>query len=260
MDAASPTLIALLTDFGMRDWYVGAMKGVLLRNCPQAQLVDITHSISPGDIEAGAFVLSQCWREFPPGTVFLAVVDPGVGTPRKAVAVRANGHFFVGPDNGLFGFLENYEAREITGTDFHRTGTSHTFHGRDIFAPAAARLASGADFASIGTDSDNLVSTVWPQVEFMREGVHGCIIAFDHFGNAITNLRREDVAVHFSPESLHVSLHPDRLPLVKTFGDVSPGAPLAYFGSGGFLEIAINGGNARDVLGLKKHQTVEMLT
>lgn len=259
MCGSSLTLVALLTDFGTRDWYVGAMKGVLLSACPQAQLVDISHCIEPGDIEAGAFVLSQCWREFPKGTVFLAVIDPGVGTERKAVAVQAEGRFFVGPDNGLFGFLENYAAREITDDAFKREMCSHTFHGRDIFAPAAGQLAAGADFEKIGATVDKLVAVAWPEVEVMRKGMHGCVITFDHFGNAITNLRREAVTAHFSLESLHVSLHPDRLPLVKTFGNVPAGAPLAYFGSGGFLEIAVNGGSAREVLGLKKHQTVEML-
>ncbi len=259
MGASSLTPIALLTDFGTRDWYVGAMKGVLLSGCPQAQLIDLSHQVDPGDIEAAAFILSQCWQEFPPGTVFLAVIDPGVGTQRKAVAVRAGGRFFVGPDNGLFGFLEDYEAREITGEGFQREACSNTFHGRDIFAPAAAQLAAGAQFEAVGPAQEKLVPLTWPEVEVMRKGMHGCILIFDHFGNAITNLRRETVTEHFNLDDLHVSLHPDRLPLVNTFGEVPKGAPLAYFGSGGFLEIAVNGGSAREVLSLKKHQTVEML-
>ena len=253
--------LALLTDFGARDWYVGAMKGVVVSLCPQAALIDITHQIEPGDIEGGAFILSQCWQEFPRGTVFLAVVDPGVGTDRKAVAVEAQGRFFVGPDNGLFGFLKNYVARIITHEACIQEDCSSTFHGRDIFAPTAAQLAAGKiDFEQVGPLVEKLVPSVWPPVEVMRKGIHGCILTFDHFGNAITNLHREEVAAHFALDELHVSLHPDRLPLVKTFGEVPAGAPLAYFGSGGFLEIGVNGNSARDVLGLVKHQTVEMLT
>ncbi len=260
MTAAAPApIIALLTDFGSRDWYVGTMKGAILRHCPQAILVDIAHNIPAGDIGGAAFALSQCWLEFPSGTHFLVVIDPGVGTARKPAAIRAQDQVLVGPDNGLFGFLDPYEAREISSPTFMAEQCSNTFHGRDIFAPAVARLAAGAAFETVGDPIDALHPTPWPEVLYEKRGATGKIITFDHYGNAITNLHRDRVIAHYPIGQLHVSLHPDRMPLAKTFADVRPGAPVAYFGSGGYLELAVNGGSAEATLALRRGQTVELL-
>ncbi|MGE9292411.1 MAG: SAM hydrolase/SAM-dependent halogenase family protein [Puniceicoccales bacterium] len=258
MCAHSHTPIALLTDFGTRDWYVGAMKGVILSRCPQATVVDISHEIAPGDITAGAYALSRCWLDFPTGAVFLAVVDPGVGTARRAIAVKSQDRFFVGPDNGLFAFLDSYEAREITNRAFMSDAPSHTFHGRDIFAPTAAQLAASDAFSRIGPTIDTLTALQEPQPIFTNSGAEGCVLRFDHFGNAITNFSRADITAHFSLECIRVVIGETPLPFVKTFGDVSAGSPLAYFGAGDFLEIAINGGSARDALKLEKHNPLKI--
>lgn len=260
MPDSEKVTVALLTDFGMRDWYVAAMKGVILSRCPQAVVVDISHEIPPGDVASASFCLSQCQTEFPAGTIFVAVVDPGVGTQRKPLVLQSERKRFVGPDNGLFGFLKDYQAREIANAAFIHPQPSNTFHGRDVFAPVAAQLAAGAAFEEVGPPVETIEIHAWPEPEFFSRGVTGQIITFDHFGNAITNLQREEVAAQFPIESLHVSLHPDRLPLVKTFGEVPDGRPLAYFGSGGYLELGVNGGSALEVLSLHKGQTVEMLT
>ncbi|WP_309399156.1 SAM hydrolase/SAM-dependent halogenase family protein [Cerasicoccus maritimus] len=254
--------IAFLTDFGERDWYVAAMKGVALTIAPQAQLLDISHQVTAGNVSAAAFILSQCWQDFPLGTVFVCVVDPGVGSTRAAVAVEAEGRYFVGPDNGLFGWLKRFrpQCRQITNTRLFRDEVTHTFHGRDIFAPVGAQLAADkARLDDVGPVLDELIATPWPKPEYDEKRAFGQIIYIDHYGNAITNLRLEYIEERFSLANATVSLHPRRLPLLKTFSDAPPGGALAYFGSGGLLEIAVNGGHAAEQLDLRLDQHIELV-
>ncbi|WP_309383331.1 SAM hydrolase/SAM-dependent halogenase family protein [Cerasicoccus frondis] len=254
--------IAFLTDFGVRDWYVAAMKGVALTTAPQAQLVDISHHVSPGDIASAAFILSQCWLEFPEGTAFVVIVDPGVGSTRAPVALEAQGRFFVGPDNGLFGWLGHRikQCHRIENKELCRETISHTFHGRDIFTPVAASLTSGkTKLDAVGPKHEQLITAPWPKPDLDENRAYGSIIYIDHYGNAITNLRQSTLEESYSLEGATVSLHPRRLPLLKTFSDAPTGSALAYFGSGGLLEIGVNGGSAQQQLDLRLDQHIELV-
>lgn len=244
--------VALLTDYGISDWYVAVLKAVIVRHTPGVTLIDISHDVAPGDIAAGSFILQQCWQSFPEGTVFLAVIDPGVGSARRALALHAAGRFFVGPDNGLFGFLAGlagcYEI-DVRGPDMPMS--SATFHGRDIFAPAAAQLAAGAHPQELGPARNefNRLETITPRI--LPDRVDGWIVYVDHFGNVITNLSRAECPAWVRSEVVEVRAADRRLPLSRTFSDVPPGEALAYFGSGGLLEIAVNGGHAGRSLKLR---------
>ncbi|GHC09376.1 SAM hydrolase/SAM-dependent halogenase family protein [Cerasicoccus arenae] len=254
--------IAFLTDFGDQDWYAAAMKGAVLSICPSCNIVDITHAIKPGNISAGAFILSQCWQDFPIGTVFLAVVDPGVGSDRLPVALEAEGRLFVGPDNGLFGWLGDQVTccHRIANAYLFREVVTHTFHGRDIFGPVAARLAKGEiKVSEVGPEISGLVTVPWPEPIYDDDEAHGRILYIDHYGNAITNLRQDELKGRYKLANAVISLHPRRLSLLKAFSDAPQGQPLAYFGSGGLLEIAVNGGNAAQLLDLRLDQHVEVV-
>ncbi len=238
-------LITLLTDFGTTDSYVGEMKGVLLSFAPGLTLVDITHHISPGDVRGAAYVLERTWSRFPTGTVHLAVVDPGVGTARAALGIAAQGHYFVGPDNGLFSWVLKRGAAEIVALPIPE-GASPTFHGRDVFAPAAAALALGRALAKLGppcTTSERL-----PVTEPRYEGktVVGEIIYVDRFGNLISTLTAEHVPPYAVVEADGLEIGPLR----RTFSEVAQGGLVAYVGSGGAVEIAVRGGSAARRLGL----------
>lgn len=239
-------IITLLTDYGTVDSYVGEMKGVLLSLAPGATLVDLTHEVAPGDLASAAYVVGRAWHRFPPGTVHLAVVDPGGGTQRTALAFSTRGHYFVGPDNGLWsGVMHGAPVEAVTLAPPPQA--SPTFHGRDIFAPAAARLASGEPLTSLGaayTSIPRRVSGALPHHE--GKVVVGEVIYVDRYGNLVTNLTPEVVPAYavLEAESLVVG------PLRSTFGDVPTGALLAYVGSGGHVEIAVRDGSAARRLGL----------
>ena len=190
-------IITLLTDFGARDYFVGAMKGVLLSANPDATIVDITHEIPSQDIQAAAFNLLACYRDFPPGTIHVAVVDPGVGSDRRAILIECAEQFFVGPDNGLFGWITErevqFKARELTNDKFFRQPVSSTFHGRDVFAPVAAALAAGVSPDEFGATIDRIrtLQPLTPQT--VAGGLQGSIIHIDRFGNCITNFTGEQI-------------------------------------------------------------------
>lgn len=235
-------LIALLTDFGSRDVYVGVMKGVMLGIEPRLVLVDLSHEVPPQDVTAAMLALEAAWPYLPVGTVFLCVVDPGVGTSRRPVVVRAAGRTFVGPDNGLFSVLPDPEARELTAP-WGLAHRSHTFHGRDVFAPAAARLATGAPFEDVG-----------PIIELVRrplpapDGDRGEVIAIDHFGNCVTNLPGREAGVLVCA---------GRVACVRrAYGNVETGGLLALTGSTGRLELAVRDGSAT-ALGIRVGDRVE---
>jgi S-adenosyl-L-methionine hydrolase (adenosine-forming) len=239
-------LITLLTDFGTADSYVAEMKAALLGAVPQATLVDLTHAVPPGDLRAAAYLLGRTWHRFPQGTVHLAVVDPGVGTARAALAFAAGGHWFVGPDNGLFTPVLRDAAVEIVTLPIPATA-SPTFHGRDLFAPAAAALAGGTPLESLGQPFRGIPHRLsYREPHYEGKTMVGEVAYVDRFGTLVTNLTREmvpDYAV-IEVEGLDIG------PLRRTFGDVPTGGLLAYLGSGGQVEIAVRDGSAARRLGL----------
>jgi S-adenosylmethionine hydrolase len=237
------SVVTLITDFGTADGYVGEMKGVVLRLAPGAQLVDLTHEIAPGDIAAASYALGRAWPAFPEGTVHLAVVDPGVGTGRRALAVAAGGQFFVGPDNGLF--TPALEQRDAVAVSLPTPpGASPTFHGRDVFAPAAARLAAGVRIGELGGRLADPVRLPSPRVMRSRGNIIGQVVHVDRFGTLVTNIPAPRIA-----RDATVRIGAYELALKTTFGDVPSGDPAAYVGSGGMVEIAIRDGRADVVMG-----------
>jgi S-adenosyl-L-methionine hydrolase (adenosine-forming) len=238
--------ITLLTDFGTTDSYVAEVKGVLLTRAPAAALVDISHGVPPGDVRSAAYILGRTWHRFPEGTVHLVVIDPGVGSGRAALAFRARHHFFVGPDNGVFTPVLQDTAVEIIALPTP-PAASPTFHGRDVFAPAAADLARGASLSTLGTFFPGIpqrLAITAPHVE--GRAVIGEVVYVDRFGTLITNLTSELV-----PFSAKVELEDlDLGGLKRTFSDVATGGLLAFVGSGGAIEIAVRDGSAASRLGI----------
>ena len=238
--------ITLLTDFGTTDSYVAEIKGVLLSAAPDAVLVDVTHQVPPGDVRAGAYLLGRAWHRFPPGTTHLAVVDPGVGTSRAALALRAHGHWFVGPDNGLFTPVIRDTEVEITELRIPR-GASPTFHGRDLFAPAAAMLACGTPLQSLGRQfASTPHRLVYAEPHYEGKSVLGEFVYLDRFCTQVTNLNTDLVPPYATMEVEGLDLGPLR----RTFGDVPTGGLLAYVGSDGAVEVAVRDGSAARRLGL----------
>jgi S-adenosylmethionine hydrolase len=242
--------ITLLTDFGLGDGYVGALKGVIAAIAPQAQVVDLAHDLPCGDVAHAAWVLrtaAPCW---PAGTAHVAVVDPGVGTDRRAVALAVDDQVYFAPDNGLLSWVLRTagtpKAIELTNAAFWRHPVSATFHGRDVFAPAAAYLVAGVPFSALGQplDADTLVRLDLPADDpTSRRGV---VVAIDRFGNAITSLC--PVAVEGAAT---VVVGERAVPLRRAFAEAAPGEALAYVGSSGRLEIGVNRGSAAEALGLR---------
>jgi len=249
------SVVVLLTDFGASDWYVAAMKGSVLSRAPETTLIDLSHSVPPGDIAHADFLLEQTWRWFPTESVFVAVVDPGVGTERRAIAVRAAERMFVGPDNGvLTSALEqpDAEVRVIDPERVNAGALSATFHGRDLFAPAAAALAEGAAFASIGEVTKDAVrlSRSRPSMNGGRAEAH--VVYVDRFGNAITDLREAELREWLGENGKGMvrAGTAEIAGLSRTYGDAPAGTPLALIGSTGRLEIAIADAHAGTRLGL----------
>ena len=255
-------VIALLTDFGLRDHYVAAMKGVMLGICPDATLLDITHEIAPQDVLEGALELEAVARYLPPGTVVLGVVDPGVGSLRRGIAIEAGALRFVGPDNGLFSLAVGPRtpeiAVEITNSAFTRGAISRTFEGRDRFAPAAARLARGADISECGPVAADLVALTVPEPGVTPEQIDGVVLREDRFGNLITNIRRHDLSVVGPRPSVRVA-DTTIAALSATYADVPRGALCALVGSTDRLEIAKSGGSAAASLGVARGVAVQVL-
>jgi S-adenosylmethionine hydrolase len=237
--------IALLTDFSTADAYVAEVRGALLTALPGVTLVDVSHAIPPGDVRSGAYILGRVWRRFPEGTVFLAVVDPGVGTERAALAVRAGDRSFVAPDNGLLTpVLAAADAVVALPTP---AGASPTFHGRDLFAPAAAAIAGGAPIESLGARFDgDPIRVEHTEPHYEGKSVVGEVIYVDRFGSLVTNLTPELVPSYARLEVENV----DAGPLRRTFGDVPTGGLVSYVGSGGEIEIAVRDGSAARRLGI----------
>ena len=260
-----PPVLTLTTDFGTRDAYVAAMKAVMLGLAPDVRMVDVSHAVGAQDVMEAAFVLGQAWPYFPAGSVHLAVVDPGVGTERRAVALRYDDHLFVGPDNGLFALLLDGEAPDaLVSLDkpeaWRSPEPSRTFHGRDIFAPVAARLAAGAKLEDVGTPAEKLQPLHWMLPIADEQGVRGYVVHVDRFGNAVTNIEAEVLAEHRAERRLRTYAGGTILDgLVGTYGEVAPGEPLLLVGSSGHLEVAVHNGHAADLLGLRKGDAVQVV-
>lgn len=267
-------IITLTTDFGTVDGYVGAMKGVILNICPQAHLADITHAVPPQDVLKAAFSLYNAAAHFPAGTVHLVVVDPGVGTERRALAVQSGDMYYVGPDNGVFSLACDPSDAAVSLENpalFRAGGTSSTFHGRDIFAPAAAHLANGVPLSEFGPRITNRIMLTIPRCIYKppNEWI-GQVLYLDAFGNAITNIGPiawKEQSLLLTPlfgdneqHLLHlpavVAWQDRQFQLLRTYAGAGTGAPLALVSSNGLLEIAVRDGNAAKTLGIKINDPV----
>jgi S-adenosylmethionine hydrolase len=254
------SIITLTTDFGSADWFVGTMKGVILGHQPRAHLVDITHEIPAGDIRAGAFALAVSYRFFPKGTVHVAVVDPGVGSRRRAIAVQTVNYCFVGPDNGVLSLSlareEIKAVHQITNEQLFLHPVSNTFHGRDVFAPVAAKLSKGLPLEKVGAPMKAFVKLSWPEPQSTANSIKGEIAYIDHFGNAITNIGNATLA-SLAEGPREIILRGKRLCALQPFYQALPlGKPVAVPGSSGFLELAVNGGSAAKEFHLDVGQAV----
>lgn len=252
-------IVTLTTDFGLRDSYVAQMKGTILRIALRVTIVDVTHAVSRHSIVQGAFIVADVWRMYPDGTAHVAVVDPGVGTDRRPIALEVDGQYFVGPDNGLFSRILDTAERDrlawrgvvLTNRDYWRVGdVSNTFHGRDIFAPAAAHLVNGTHLSHLGDPLTDPVRLALPAMEAEPGGVRGEIIYVDGFGNCVSNIPAGALPDAIR-RSARISCGPLRdLPVVATYGMAPEGSALALIGSHGYLEIAVRRGSAAAEYGL----------
>ena len=254
-------VIALLTDFGLHDHYVGAMKGVMLGICPEATLVDISHAVAAHDILGGALELAACYRSFPAGTVFLVVVDPGVGTSRRAIAVASADRLFVAPDNGVLTAVleESPPTRQVAVVEgrYARRVISRTFEGRDRFAPAAAWLANGLDIGALGPAVSELVRLTLPRPVVLNGAIEGEVSRIDHFGNVVTTIDRAAWTAAAGSGAPRIRAGRTCVSgLVDTYADIADDAVAAVFGSSDHLELARREGSAADTLGLRRGDRV----
>ena len=256
-------IITLTTDFGQQDYYVSAMKATILGIVPDVRLIDISHDIPSQDIMAGSWVLKNSAMLFPPGTVHVVVVDPGVGTSRNPVALNIEDQFFVGPDNGIFSLLteeKEFKAVHLNNKKFWREQTSNTFHGRDIFAPVGAHLSRGVDLSELGDPIDDLVTYRWAVPIADKDGIQGWVIHIDKFGNLITNLSASLIDDIIKDKNIKLYVGNTILDeIVTTFGSVPEGEPAAFIGSSGMLEVGINKGNAEQMLGVQKGAQISLV-
>ena len=251
-------IITLLTDFGLRDNFVGVVKGVILGINPQARIVDISHGITPGDILQAAFLLESSYRYFPYGTIHLIIVDPGVGSGRKAIIVKTKNYYFVGPDNGVL--APSLEAEEkvikiisITNQRFYLKPTSSTFHGRDIFAPVAAYLSCGRNISEFGVSQKDYRHLEFPRPVIGKKTLLGRIIYIDRFGNLVTNIPQDVFRRFVGKASFHIHLKNKIISQIsKSYLDADKNKPLAIFGSSGNLEISISCGNAKNYFAARR--------
>lgn len=259
----SGPVVALLTDFGTRDWYVAALRGVILSRCPRARLIDITHEISPQDVVAGAFTLAAAAPWFPRGTVFLAVVDPGVGSARALLAARADGRYFVGPDNGLLApVLARATPRAVvrlTNRRYWLRNVSRTFQGRDILAPVAAYLAAGGSLARLGVPLARLAPLEVPTPQRGGRRLCGCIIHIDGFGNLITNLPASALASRGRRANPTVRYRRRLVRVVSSYGEGRARELIALANSQGLIELAVREGSAARTSHAKRGDRVDLV-
>ena len=251
-------LIALLTDFGTRDWYVAALKGVILSRCPQARLVDITHDVPPQDVLAGAFTLAAASPWFPRGTIFVAVVDPGVGSDRALLAASADGRYFIGPDNGLLAFSLERASRvsvvRLTNRRYWLPRVSRTFQGRDIMAPVAAYLACGGSLRRLGAPCRRVAPLAISPVHQEGRTARGRIMHIDAFGNLITNLPARLLAPPLRMAQLRYRRR--RIRVASSYSEGGSREVVAVAGSLGLVELAIRNGSAARTLKARRGERV----
>jgi S-adenosyl-L-methionine hydrolase (adenosine-forming) len=250
-------IITLLTDFGNTDYFAGAMKGVILSLDPAAQIIDITHEIRPQDTAAAGFNLFACYRDFPRGTIHLSVVDPGVGSDRRAILAVTDDYYFIAPDNGLLSFIYGAEPEikvfELNKDRFFRTPVSQTFHGRDVFAPVAGWLSKGALPEELGDEIIDFVRFDIPgPVQIAENKWQGEIVYVDRFGNCITNLDKQ-----LLPESFHLEINGTKITFLRKFyAEAVPKELFMIFGSTGFLEISAFRDSAANMMNVETGEKV----
>jgi len=258
-------MITLTTDFGLKDPYVAEMKAVILGICPNAVIVDITHEIAKFNIRMGAYVLASAVPYFPEGAVHVGVVDPGVGTRRRPIVIQTKQSFFVGPDNGLLVLAAEKQGimriHELANPRFMLPKVSHTFHGRDVFAPAAAHLMNGVKPEEFGPEIRKAVQPEFAKVTQKNGALVGEVLHVDGFGNIITNINEKEVTQSHVKAEVSVDLagHKLKLKLCQAYGETKPHTPLALIGSHGFLEISINQGSAAKKFETKPGDKIKLL-
>ncbi len=255
-------IVSLMTDFGLRDHYVAAMKGVILSICPEAGIVDVTHEVSSYETAEAAYLLSQTWSCFPKGTVHVVVVDPGVGSMRRPIAAEMEGHRFIAPDNGVLTPIlteEGCKVRHITAERYFRKPVSQTFHGRDIFAPVAGHIASGVTMAKLGPRIGNYLRlTIERPNRTARRGWTGAILHVDHFGNIVTNIPiGEFPQIQDHPFEITVGFKTVEK-LARSYAEIPAGELVAIVGSSGFVEISANQQSAAKMVGCETGAPVEL--
>lgn len=250
--------LTILTDFGTRDGFVGAMKGVIAAIAPAVPIDDVGHDLERGDVSGAMWTFARYWRRYPEGTVHLVVVDPGVGTERRALAATLQGRHVVAPDNGVVTLALEATRRpaivEIRNPSYVQPGGSATFHGRDVFAPAAAHLAAGVPLDELGPRVENPVTLPVPEPVASGEEAEGEVVYVDRFGNAFTNIPGGWVG-----EGARVRVRGRVLPLRRTYGEAAPGEPLAVVNSDGLVEVAVRDGSAAESLGAAVGDPVRVL-
>lgn len=271
--------IALLTDFGTSDTYVGVMKGVIAGICPDARVIDLTHEVNPQAIRQGAFMLLGSYQYFPAGTIFVVIVDPGVGSWRRSIAAFSDTYSFVAPDNGVLSYtLAENDIQSVTvleNSEYFLNRVSQSFHGRDIYAPIAAHLASGVSREALGRTVEDYVRLSNPRLTVKDEVIYGEVIHIDHFGNIITSMggfewQGENLQLRprFMPINREIIFHADKAVSVigaqtfegiqRTYAKVSSQQALVMIGSSGYLELAINQGNFAEMYGIEIGMAVEL--
>ncbi len=258
----SNPIITLTTDYGTNDHLVGTLKGVILKINPDVTIVDITHEVAPYDVLDGALAIASAYRYFPARTIHVVIVDPGVGTERRPLLVSGETQYFVAPDNGVLSLVYEQETallvRHATAEHYFLQPVSKTFHGRDIFAPVAGWLSKGWQSASMGEEINDYKRFALPKPKAAEGVTQGTVLRMDHFGNLLTNFRPDDMpdgALKSGTLKMQVNGKEVKR-LVETFAQGEPGEPVALVGSSGFIEIAVNKGNAARVVGAGRGATV----
>jgi S-adenosyl-L-methionine hydrolase (adenosine-forming) len=257
-------VITLTTDYGTNDHLVGTLKGVILKINPEVTIVDITHHVTPFDLLDGALAIGSAFSYFPPRTIHVVVVDPGVGTERRPILATADNQYFVAPDNGVLSLVyerdPNVVVRHANAEHYYQQPVSKTFHGRDIFAPVAAWLSKGWQTASMGDEIQDYKRFALPRPKATNGVLKGVVMRVDSFGNLVTNFRQEDLPEEVKQAgkvNLQIGSHSVSR-LVDTFALGKAGEAIAYLGSNGYVEVAINKGNAAKTLGLSRGAVVTL--
>lgn len=264
---AQRPLVTLTTDFGLNDHFVGTVKGVILSIAPEAEIVDVCHAVRSFDILDGALAIASAYSYFPPGTVHMVVVDPGVGSSRRPIVATTEQHYFVAPDNGVLSLIyareERLRVHHVTSEHYFLSPVSQTFHARDIFAPVAAYLARGVPAGKLGEQISDFVRFQMPQPKQINPGIlRGVVLKVDHFGNLITNLTPQDAPALFQPAAVVKILVGGKAvsEIHTSYSEGAPGEVFGILGSMGYLEIAANRGSAAQQLAAVKGTDVDVIT